>query len=60
MNIKIGILNVPKHENKYDLIHFVTNGLERDTNQLSDLWAQKGIRSAWASAKTDHSSVCAL
>ena len=24
MNIKIGILNVPKHGNKYDLIHFVT------------------------------------
>ena len=24
MNIKIGILNVPKHCNKHDLIHFVT------------------------------------
>ena len=24
MNIKIGILNVPKHGNKHDLIHFVT------------------------------------
>ena len=24
MNIKIGILNVPKHDNKHDLIHFVT------------------------------------
>ena len=24
MNIKIVILNVPKHCNKYDLIHFVT------------------------------------
>ena len=24
MNIKIGILNVPKLVNKYDLIHFVT------------------------------------
>ena len=24
MNIKIGILNVPKHDNKYDLIHLVT------------------------------------
>ena len=24
MNIKIGILNVPKHYNKHDLIHFVT------------------------------------
>ena len=26
MNIKIGILNVPKHCNKHDLIHFVTGG----------------------------------
>ena len=26
MNIKIGILNVPKHDNKHDLIHFVTSG----------------------------------
>ena len=25
MNIKIGILNVPKHGNKHDLIHFVTD-----------------------------------
>ena len=25
MNIKIGILNVPKHDNKYDLNHLVTN-----------------------------------
>ena len=25
MNIKIGILNVPKHDNKHDLIHFVTD-----------------------------------
>ena len=25
MNIKIGILNVPKHGSKYDLIHFVTD-----------------------------------
>ena len=24
MNIKIGILNVPKHCNKHDLIYFVT------------------------------------
>ena len=24
MNIKNGILNVPKHGNKHDLIHFVT------------------------------------
>ena len=24
MNIKIGILNVPKHDNKHDLIHFIT------------------------------------
>ena len=24
MNIKIGILNVPKNGNKHDLIHFVT------------------------------------
>ena len=24
MNIKIGILNVPKHGNKHDLIYFVT------------------------------------
>ena len=24
MNIKIGILNVPKHRNKHDLIHLVT------------------------------------
>ena len=24
MNIKIGILNMPKHGNKYDLIHFIT------------------------------------
>ena len=24
MNIKIGILNVPKHGNKHNLIHFVT------------------------------------
>ena len=29
MNIKIGILNVPKHDNKHDLIHFVT----MDTNR---------------------------
>ena len=27
MNIKIGILNVPKHCNKHDLIHFVTKGI---------------------------------
>ena len=27
MNIKIGILNVPKHCNKHDLIHFVTGWL---------------------------------
>ena len=27
MNIKIGILNVPKHDNKHDLIHFVTLSL---------------------------------
>ena len=26
MNIKIGILNVPKHDNKHDLIHHVTYG----------------------------------
>ena len=26
MNIKNGILNVPKHGNKHDLIHFVTHG----------------------------------
>ena len=25
MNIKTGILNVPKHGNKHDLNHFVTN-----------------------------------
>ena len=25
MNIKIDILNVPKHCNKHDLIHFVTD-----------------------------------
>ena len=25
MNIKNGILNVPEHNNKYDLIHFVTS-----------------------------------
>ena len=25
MNIKIGILNVPKNGNKHDLIHFITN-----------------------------------
>ena len=25
MNIKNGILNMPKHGNKQDLIHFVTN-----------------------------------
>ena len=25
MDIKIGILNVPKHDNKHDLIHFVTH-----------------------------------
>ena len=24
MNIKIGILNMLKHDNKHDLIHFVT------------------------------------
>ena len=24
MNIKIGILNVPKHDNEHDLIHLVT------------------------------------
>ena len=24
MNIKIGIINVPKHDNKHDLIYFVT------------------------------------
>ena len=29
MNIKIGILNVPKHGNKYNLIHFVTRDLVR-------------------------------
>ena len=27
MNIKIGILNVPKHCHKHDLIHFVTVGI---------------------------------
>ena len=27
MNIKIGILNVPKHCHKNDLIHFVRNSL---------------------------------
>ena len=30
MNIKIGILNVPKHCNKHDLIHFVTDRLNPD------------------------------
>ena len=29
MNIKIGILNVPKHSNKHDLIHFVTKSVGR-------------------------------
>ena len=29
MNIKIGILNVPKHWNKHDLIHFVTATLQK-------------------------------
>ena len=30
MNIKIGILNVPKHDNTHDLIHFVTGMAWRD------------------------------
>ena len=30
MNIKIGILNVPKHCNKHNLIRFVTSALPRN------------------------------
>ena len=32
MNIKIGILNVPKHYSKHDLIHFVTTFLDENTD----------------------------
>ena len=35
MNIKIGILNVPKHCNKHDLIHFVTPGLPKMLSSAS-------------------------
>ena len=33
MNIKIGILNVSKHCNKHDLIHFVTSGEPAQSRQ---------------------------
>ena len=35
MNIKIGILNVPKHCNKHDLIHFVTEPPHDKTNKMA-------------------------
>ena len=34
MNIKIGILNVPKYSNKHDLIHFVTISLQNFSQKL--------------------------
>ena len=34
MNIKIGILNVPKHCNKHDLIHFVTAILTNNSSSI--------------------------
>ena len=50
MNIKIGILNVPKHCNKHDLIHFVTswysNLFETDEAELDILSFQKTYK--WA------------
>ena len=38
MNIKIGILNVPKHGNKHDLIHFVTMSVEVDIHVLDSFY----------------------
>ena len=35
MNVKNGILNVPKHGNKHDLIHFVTDGHKAIPNTLN-------------------------
>ena len=37
MNIKIGILNVPKHGNKHDLIHFVTNNTAGKQHRFDNL-----------------------
>ena len=38
MNIKIGILNVPKHCNKHDLIHFVTCSHTYRKSQGQAMW----------------------
>ena len=43
MNIKIGILNVPKHYNKHDLIHFVTTD-EQDATCMWEIEASEGDR----------------
>ena len=34
MNIKTGILNVPKHVNKHDLIHFVTFSCGKNADKI--------------------------
>ena len=38
MNIKNGILNVPKHGNKHDLIHFVTVDNNLSETEPLEFW----------------------
>ena len=55
MNIKIGILNVPKHCNKHDLIHFVTSGKKR-TSEAASLRAQEGSKRSRRAEPPSHTT----
>ena len=59
MNIKNGILNVPKHSNKHDLIHFVTHINADRLSRIEDPLQQCDCYSAGDDVKNLPCSRCA-
>ena len=56
MNIKTGILNVPKHDNKQDLIHFMTK--RRGSAGINNNNIEENGKDYQPGFDTDSSALC--